>query len=134
MTKLVASIQGIYYVAAGLWPLLSMVTFEAVSGPKDDEWLVNTVGILVTVIGLVLILAAIRNQISAAVCVLAIASAMGLAFVDFYYAMRGVIWPIYMLDGAGEVALIAWWIIAMYRDRAVIAEQTETPHMSGSKS
>lgn len=39
--------QGIYYVASGLWPLLHMRSFEAVTGPKRDKWLVNTVGALI---------------------------------------------------------------------------------------
>ena len=118
MKRLVTIAQGSYYVATGLWPLMSMATFEAVSGPKDDDWLVRTVGVLVTVIGVVLLSAAMKNQIDAPVRVLAIGSAGGLAFIDFFYAMRGVIWPVYILDGVGEIVLIGLWVIAIFRDRA----------------
>lgn len=38
--------QGPYYFATGVWPLVSMRTFEAVPGPKTDRWLVKTVGVL----------------------------------------------------------------------------------------
>jgi hypothetical protein len=117
MKSLVAGAQGIYYIATGLWPLLSLTTFELVSGPKTDDWLVVTVGVLITVIGLVLLAAAIKNETNAPVRILAIGSAAGLAAIDFFYAMTGVIWPIYMLDGVGELALIVVWAIAIHRDR-----------------
>ncbi len=47
-----ASLQGIYYVATGLWPILNMRSFEMVTGPKRDKWLVKTVGALITAIGI----------------------------------------------------------------------------------
>ena len=43
--------QGVYFLLTGIWPLLSMRTFEAVTGPKVDRRLVKTVGVLVAVIG-----------------------------------------------------------------------------------
>jgi hypothetical protein len=118
MKKLVAILQGSYYVATGLWPLLDMASFEAVAGPKTDDWLVTTVGVLVTVIGTVLLYAGLKAQVDGPIRVLAIASAAGLAGIDFFYAMRGVIWAIYMLDGVGEVVLVVLWLLAISRDRA----------------
>ena len=50
--------QGLYYAFTGVWPLISMSSFLAVTGPKTDLWLVNTVGILVLCSGLVIFLAA----------------------------------------------------------------------------
>ena len=127
MKKLVAILQGGYYIAAGLWPLLSMASFEAVSGPKTDDWLVKTVAVLVTLIGLVLLAAGLKNQMVAPVRLLALGSAAGLAVIDFFYAMRGVIWPIYMLDGVGEVILIVLWGIAISRDRVSIRTTVKQP-------
>jgi hypothetical protein len=112
-----ALLQGSYYVLAGAWPLASMDTFEAVTGPKTDDWLVHTVGVLVIVIGAVLLTAAMQRSVGAPVLLLALASAAGLAAIEFFYVLRGVIWPIYMLDAVGEVALIALWTIAVFRDR-----------------
>ena len=37
--------QGAYYVASGLWPIFHRRSFEAVTGPKKDWWLVVTVGV-----------------------------------------------------------------------------------------
>src|SRR5437870_12000828 len=46
-----AWIQGAYFIVTGVWPLLSMDTFERVTGPKTDRWLVRTVAVLVIAIG-----------------------------------------------------------------------------------
>ncbi|MFH5804425.1 hypothetical protein ACG2DA_10255, partial [Alienimonas sp. DA493] len=43
--------QGLYYVATGVWPLVHIRSFEFVTGPKTDDWLVQTVGALVLAIG-----------------------------------------------------------------------------------
>ena len=36
---------GYYYVASGLFPLVSMELFERLTGPKRDRWLVQMVGL-----------------------------------------------------------------------------------------
>ena len=66
-------------------------------------------------IGATLLLAAAQSQVTAAVFVLATGSAAGLAAIEFFYVLRGVIWPIYMLDAIGEVGLIVLWAIALFR-------------------
>ncbi|MGQ0534782.1 MAG: hypothetical protein ACT4PT_01775 [Methanobacteriota archaeon] len=38
--RLVASVQTAYYLAMGGWPLVHRASFEAVTGPKTDDWLV----------------------------------------------------------------------------------------------
>lgn len=48
--------QGIYFMLAGVWPLVNIHSFEVITGPKVDVWLVKTVGLLVAVIGAVLLL------------------------------------------------------------------------------
>ena len=134
MKRLAAALQGGYYVVTGVWPLVSLGTFEAVSGPKIEDWLVRTVGIIVTVIGLALLAAAAKDDTGAAVRVLAIGSAAGLAFVDFYYALRGVIWPIYMLDGVGELGLILIWMVAILRERGRTPTHAAPRPTIGSRS
>ena len=39
--------QGAYYLLTGVWPLVSIGTFQRLTGPKADRWLVKTVGVLV---------------------------------------------------------------------------------------
>jgi len=101
--------QGAYYVATGLWPLVSMRSFERVTGPKREHWLVNTVGMLVTVIGLTLIRAGRRGRVHPDVALLAGLSASALATIDVACVTNRRISPVYLLDAVPEVLLAAWW-------------------------
>ena len=110
--------QGLYFFLSGLWPLLSIRTFELVTGPKADRWLVKTVGVLVAVIGAVLALAGWRRGEALAqpeVPLLATGSAAALTGVDVFYAATGRISKVYLLDAAVEVALLAAWAIGLRR-------------------
>jgi hypothetical protein len=109
--------QGCYYALAGIWPLVSDVTFQAVTGPKVDVWLVKTVGVLVGVIGGVLIMAGARGAVSREIFTLAVGSASGLAAVDIVYVSSGRIPPVYLLDAAAEAAIIAVWILLWMKSR-----------------
>ena len=106
-----ARAQGLYYLLTGVWPLLSMRTFEAVTGPKVDRWLVKTVGVLVSVIGVTLLLAGRRERVTQEPAVLAGASAAGLAAIDTVYATRGRISKIYLLDALLEIGIVAAWLV-----------------------
>jgi hypothetical protein len=44
-------IQGGCYAATGTLPLVHLRSFEAVTGPKRDHWLVRTVGLMAAVMG-----------------------------------------------------------------------------------
>ena len=117
--------QGLFYAATGVWALVHMRSFEAVTGPKVDTWLVKTVGVLVTVIGAVLALAGWRRQVEPEPALLAGGSAVALATIDTVYATRGRISKIYLLDAAVEVALAVAWIVATTRrERARPARAT----------
>ena len=105
-----ALVQGVFYVVTGVWPIVSIRTFEAVTGPKTDRWLVKTVGVLVTVVGAVLIRAGRARQTSPEVELLAVGSAVGLGGIDVVYVARRRISPVYLLDAAAELALAAAWI------------------------
>jgi hypothetical protein len=101
--------QGAYYVASGIWPLLSMRTFEAVTGPKRDDWLVRTVGVLAAVIGAVL-LAADRDDPPREVRLLGAASAAAFAAVDVVGVASRTISPIYLGDAALETGFLLGWL------------------------
>jgi hypothetical protein len=109
MTRLSLA-QGLYFLATGLWPLVSMRTFLAVTGPKVDLWLVKTVGVLVAVIGAVLVAAGLRRHTPPEVPLLAVGSGAGLAGIDTVYVAKGRISWIYLLDAVAEAALIACWV------------------------
>src|SRR5947209_8975750 len=114
--------QGLYYLTTGLWPLISIRTFQMVTGPKTDHlptgreadhWLVMTVGLLVTAIAVTMLTAAWRRSFSPEIVVLAIGSAIGLTAIDIIYVARHVIEPIYLVDAAIEVPLIFAWLLAV---------------------
>ena len=115
---LLAWLQGIYFLLTGLWPLLHMPSFLAVTGPKVDLWLVKTVGVLIVVIGAVLLLGARRRAIGPEVTLLAVGSAASLAGVDLVYALSDRIWDVYLLDALAEIALVVLWGIAWTRRRS----------------
>jgi hypothetical protein len=119
------TVHGLYYLLTGVWPLVSIRTFQAVTGPKTDHWptgleadhwLVMTVGVLVTAAALALLTAAWRKSRAPEIAVLAIGSAVGLTAIDLIYVARRVIEPIYLLDAAIEVALIAVWAVVLLTD------------------
>jgi hypothetical protein len=104
-----ARLQAIFYVSTGVWPFVSMRTFEAVTGPKVDRWLVKTVGALVAVIGCALALASRRRQLPPEIALVAAGSATALATIDTVYVAKRRISPVYLLDAVAELALVAGW-------------------------
>ena len=113
--RALAIIQGAVYLATGIWPLVSIRTFEWVTGPKVDRWLVKTVGVLVTVIGGVLLLAGARRRLMPETAVLAAGSALGLAGIDLVYSLRGRISKVYLLDAIMEILLAVGWAMLWLR-------------------
>ena len=91
------------------------MTFEMVTGPKHDHWLVQTVGVLITVIAVVLLIAARQGRRHLEPIVLAVGSAVALAGVDVVFVSLGVIPPIYLADAALEGVLLLGWVVAISR-------------------
>jgi hypothetical protein len=122
----VAWFQGLYFFATGIWPLVNIASFQAVTGPKTDHlvtgregdhWLVNTVGVLVISIGLTLITAAWRGNVSFEAIVLGISSAFALIAIDVVYVLRGVILPVYLVDAGIELVIVSAWLVEIVRVR-----------------
>jgi hypothetical protein len=105
-----ARVQALFYIVTGVWPFLSMRSFEAVTGPKVDRWLVKTVGALVAVIGGALALASRRRQLAPEIVLAAAGSAAALAAIDTVYVAKRRIPPVYLLDAVAELALVAGWV------------------------
>ena len=111
------ALQSAYYLLTGVWPILHMPSFEAVTGPKADDWLVRTVGALVIAIGLSLGVAARRREAPVPVLVLAAASAVAFIAVDVVYVSVGRISPIYLADAAAEAGLLLLLALGYRRTR-----------------
>lgn len=112
-----AWLQGIFYVLTGVWPLVSIGTFQMVTGPKVDLWLVKTVGVLIIVIGATLLLGAWRRRVGPELVFLAAGSAAGLAGIDVVYALSDRIWDVYLLDAVVEILLVLLWVAAWWTGR-----------------
>jgi hypothetical protein len=108
----VLRVQGAYYLGTGLWPLVHLTSFEAVTGPKVDDWLVRMVGLLAAVIGATLLLAARRGTRTPEGYVLAMGSALAFAAIDIWYALPGRIAPVYLADAVVELAVVALLVLA----------------------
>ena len=96
--------QAGYYVVTGAWPLLSPGSFQMVTGPKADLWLVKTFGLLTTVIGIALGRSALRGRAPGEIRLLAAGSACVLAASDCWYVARRRIPLPYLVDAATEGA------------------------------
>jgi hypothetical protein len=104
--------QGFIYLGTGVWPLICAGSFQKVTGPKIDFWLVKTVGLLISVIGAVLGLAGARRRVTTEIALLGIGSAASLAAVDVVYVSKKRISPVYLFDAVMEAGLISFWALA----------------------
>lgn len=109
-----AQAQGVFNVVGGLWPLVSMRTFEAVYGPKTDRWLVQTVGGLLTAIGTTQLISRDPAQLRVARA-LGVGTAATLLTIDLIYVPKGRISRMYLQDAACEIAWLAGWAWASPR-------------------
>ena len=107
----VARAQGAFNLVGGLWPLLSMRSFEAVYGPKTDKWLERTVAGLLVTVGISQLLSRTDSELDIA-RLLGIGTATTLGAIDAIYVPRGRISPVYLQDLACEVGWVAAWLMA----------------------
>lgn len=105
--------QGAYYVVSGAWALIHIDSFQKVTGPKTDLWLVKTVGLLLVAIGGGLILAGLGRQFAPGLVFIAMASAAALLLIELVYVLKRVISPIYLWDTVVELGLLVWWVASL---------------------
>jgi hypothetical protein len=86
-----------------------MPSFEAVTGPKTDDWLVHTVGLLTIAIGVAIWPRA--RAVAASVRTLAVWAAASYLVIDLAYAGLGVISAIYLADAAAQLGLILGHVV-----------------------
>ncbi|HEX2084073.1 MAG TPA: hypothetical protein VHF89_00180 [Solirubrobacteraceae bacterium] len=112
----VARIQAAYYGTTALWPLTSRRTFEAVTGAKDDWWLVETVALLLLPVSGALGAAAARDRVTPEIALLGAGTAGLLAVSDVLVAARRRGRWTYLLDAAASGAILAGWAKASRAD------------------
>lgn len=111
LSRHIALMQGGYYLISGIWPLMNMSAFQAVTGPKTDLWLVRTVGLLLIVVGAVLILAAVRGRIDLQITVLGSATAAALLGIELTFVFDGTISAVYLVDALLELIFVVGWVL-----------------------
>jgi hypothetical protein len=107
-----AVVQGAYWAASGVWPIVHLRSFEAVTGPKQAGWLVKTVGALIAAVGATLVVAGARRRVTEEIVLLGASSAAALGGAGGWYAARGRIRRIYLADAAIEAVILAAWGVA----------------------
>lgn len=104
-----AIVQGAFWLATGLWPLVHYRSFEAVTGPKKDDWLVKTVGALIATVGGTLLVSAGRREPAREAALLGAAAAAAIVLVDLRFVARGRISKVYLLDVVAETPFLVGW-------------------------
>lgn len=105
-----ARLQSVYFVVGGTWPIVHLRSFEAVSGPKVDGWLVKTVGGLLSVVGISLWRSSRQHRITPEIAAVGAGTASVLTAIDFVYVKRRRISPVYLLDGVANLILVLGWL------------------------
>lgn len=122
--RIIAAVHGAYYLLTGLWPLAHLDSFQAVTGPKTDLWLVQTVGGLVCVPAVLLLWAALGGRLDRGTLVSGLGCALVLLAVDVIFVSRGRIAPVYLLDAAAEAILILAWLVCANGGRRMVQGET----------
>ncbi|MEO8587906.1 MAG: hypothetical protein ABI432_00915 [Flavobacteriales bacterium] len=115
-----AILQGVYYAFGGLWPLLSLSSFEDVTGNKRDEWLVRAVAGILLVVSVVLWRGALRRQVDASLRLVAAGVGLVLGLVGIGSGMSGRISWLYVPDGLIHLGFAFGWLmlaLGVGRDR-----------------
>ena len=98
-----------YLIATGGWSIVHRRSFERVTGPKRDFWLVRVVGGLVVVSGLALAIAVVRGRRSPEAQALAAGSAVVFSVADVWAGRNQS--PIYFADIPAQALLAPAWFV-----------------------
>lgn len=120
--------QGLYYLVTGVAPFVSRRGFEAVTGPKRDWWLAQTVGAVVSVIGGTLVAAAHKDRVTPEISGLAAGSAVALVALDVTYSGRGRNSHAYLLDALAQASFLAGLAAASDSSRKDDARRPRRSH------
>lgn len=112
--RLILGIQFLYYLTTGIWPLINIESFMDVTGYKTDQWLVKTVGILISCISFTMLVALVKRRISDEVLTLIGTTCTGLIIVDVYFSLNNIISKIYLVDAFVELLFLIYWLNYLY--------------------
>ena len=107
--------HGLYWAIGGLWPLVHLRSFEAVFGPKREDWLVQSVAVLMACNGLALLLLA--RVPPRELRIATTAAAAGIGFIALRESLSGRISPLYAIDGFIELLFASGWAASLRDSR-----------------
>jgi hypothetical protein len=107
--KTLARAHGAFNVVTGAWPILNMFTFELALGPKEDTWLVKTVGGLLATGGLTQLASPPTEDALVQTRRVGIAISGTLLAIDLWYGGKGRISRRYLLDAVMQAAWLTAW-------------------------
>jgi hypothetical protein len=114
--KTMLTVMGGYYIVTGLWPLLSIVTFQMFTGVKKDTWLVRMVGLLALSIGVTLAYSGLFVvTVHPEVIVLSLLSSLSFILIDVIYVMNKTIPKIYLGDAAVEIFFFLYFLVMWFQ-------------------
>lgn len=111
-TRLLLITHSAYLLFGGGWPLLSLATFEAVTGPKEEDWLVRSVALLLVVAGIIL-LRQRTAPIERSAVELALGTSLSLGAVAVISAAGGWVSPVYFADGTMHLLFAGAWAVLL---------------------
>ena len=99
------TLQGGYYVTTGVAPYVSRRAFAALTGPKREWWLVQTVGAIVTTVGATLLAGARSGRVTPDLRLLAAGLRSEPGGNRHRPVARRRIAPSYLFDAAPQIAI-----------------------------
>ena len=113
-TRFLLLLHGLYLLFGGVWPLVHLKSFEAVTGPKLDEFLVRTVALLLILVGSIL-LGQRRTAVERSAVQLAMGTSFILGTVALVSAAGGWVWKVYFIDGTIHLLFVLAWAFLLLR-------------------
>lgn len=99
-------VQAAYYLITGLWPLAHLRSFEALTGPKPDRFVVESTGMLFVATGATLAGAAVVADHGRPIRVLSVLTPIVSTFVTLRHRRR--VRAVYVADALAQCALATW--------------------------
>lgn len=102
--------HGLYLLVGGLWPLLYMQGFEAVTGPKVEHFLVRSIALILLLTAANLFTQLDKPRVEQSATVMAAGVSLILGLVGIISAAGGWVWPIYFIDGGVHTLFALSWV------------------------
>jgi hypothetical protein len=97
-----ALLQGIFYVGIALWPLAALRSFMALTGTQTDVEVIRGLAVLIGLIGMVLIVAAVRSVLTLELGLLLAGSGLAMGLLDMTFAVNGASKWFFLAKGIEE--------------------------------